>query len=280
MFDRLDDPRYLQSRLEDFIDRWHGWRKPWFGISAEKIALARLPDPLAWLYGFAGEWPGHGYWPGLLGNQDCLIEFENLTIQDGKLVFIAENQGVWNVGTESEGSDPPVWVRSGDEPWRRFDDSLTRFLVTFILHETVLGCRHVEADRNVLKRLADSGMHIAPLWIGHPYPQFSGHRHSSPLTFHVANGRYLVMSDGWCGTNEDSPWEELPWLFPRKTPGNSTGSASIDPFDAIPKHLDVPSILRRSHLVQVIRRHEAQAEYHQMRSRLFLAMLERMPDAE
>jgi hypothetical protein len=51
MFDRDDDPRYLQSRLEAFIDRWHGYRKPWFGIAAEKIAQTQLPKPLAWLYG-------------------------------------------------------------------------------------------------------------------------------------------------------------------------------------------------------------------------------------
>ena len=56
MFDRTDDPEYLQTRLEAFIDRWHGERKSWFGVAQEKLQQTQLPKPLAWLYGFAGEW--------------------------------------------------------------------------------------------------------------------------------------------------------------------------------------------------------------------------------
>src|SRR5262245_9307260 len=117
MFDRTDDPRYLQARLEAFMTRWHGHRKPWFGIAAEKLAQTNLPQPLAWLYGFAGEWESRHYWDTLLGNQDCLIHFEDLAIADGKLVFINENQGVWQVGTDSAGDDPPVWASMDDGPW-------------------------------------------------------------------------------------------------------------------------------------------------------------------
>ncbi len=93
MFDRTDDPRYLQTRLEAFIVRWHGHRKSWFGIAPEKIRQTTLPQPLAWLYGFAGEWQGRNYWDTLLGNQDRLIHFEDLYLRDGKLVFVHETRG-------------------------------------------------------------------------------------------------------------------------------------------------------------------------------------------
>ena len=140
MFDRTDDPEYLQGRLEAFITHWHGWRRSWFGVAQEKIQQTQLPQPLAWLYGFAGEWHGQHYWDTLLGNQDCLIHFEDLTIRDGKLVFISENQGVWQVGTDPAGDNPPVWASIDDGPWQLLDNSLTCFLVTFVLHET-RGCR-------------------------------------------------------------------------------------------------------------------------------------------
>ena len=197
MFDRSDDPLYLQARLEAFIDRWHGHRKPWFGIAAEKIEQTQLPQPLAWLYGYAGEWQGRNYWDTLLGNQDCLLPFEELAIRDGKLVFVNENQGVWQVGTDSAGEDPRVWARIDGGPWQLLDDSLTRFLVTFVLHETVFGCQHLGSAENAMGKLTGAGLHVSAPWLNHPYPAFLNGSPGRSVTFHVANGTHLVMDNYW-----------------------------------------------------------------------------------
>jgi hypothetical protein len=256
MFDRVDDPEYLQVRLEAFITRWHGWRKSWFGVAQEKIQQTQLPKPLAWLYGFAGEWHGRYYWDTLLGNQDCLTKFEDLVIRDEKLVFVSENQGVWQVGTDSSGDDPPVWTQIDDGRWQPLDDSLTRFLVTFALHETVFGCRHLASGDDVIGELTEAGMHVSPLWLNHPYPAVLDGKPGRPLTFHVANGKYLVMDNYWCATNEESPWDVLPSLFERKEHRESRG---FDPYEPMPDHIQVPSIIKRSHLQNAMRLHEAEA---------------------
>ena len=271
MFDRIDDPGYLQARLEAFITRWHGWRKSWFDVAPEKIQQTQLPQPLAWLYGFAGEWHGRYYWDTLLGNQDCLIKFEDLTIRDGKLIFVAENQGVWQVGTDAVGEDPPVWARADGRPWQPLDASLTRFLVTFVMHETVFGCRNLGSGEDVIGQLAQAGMHVSPLWLDHPYPAFFDGKAARPLTFYVANGKYLVMDNHWCATNEESPWLFLPSLFERKD--HQKPSSGFDPYEPMPDHIQVPSIIKRSHLQNAIRLHEAEAEYHQGRCRLYRKML-------
>lgn len=271
MFDRDDDPQYLQSRLEAFINRWHGHRKPWFGVAAEKIAQTQLPKPLAWLYGFAGEWHGQHYWDTLLGNQDCLVPFEELSISDGKLVFINENQGVWQVGTDTDGDDPAVSVRVDDGPWQLLDDSLTRFLVTFVLHETTFGCQHLGSSENVIEQLTARGMHISPLWLNRPYPRFFDDKVGRPVSFHVANGTHFIMDNRWCATNIDAPWESLPEIFRPKE--RRPASSGFSPYEPMPEHLQVPSFLRKSHLQNAIRLHEAEIVYHQGRCALYRKML-------
>lgn len=276
MFDRDNNPESLQSHLELFMEHWLGDRKPWFGIAAEKIAQTRLPKPLAWLYGYAGEWHGQNYWDTLLGNQDCLIRFEDLWISNGKLIFICENQGVWQVGTEPEGDDPAVWVRSDDGPWHLLEDSLTRFLVTFVLHETFFSCRHVASSENMTAQLTAAGMHISPLWLDHPYPMLSDTHVSRPLSFHVANGTHLIMNDCLCATNSETPWDSLPAIFqPTQRP---SASAGFSPYDPIPEHLQIPSFIRKTHLQRAIRRHEAEVEYHQGRCTLYRNMLANFED--
>jgi hypothetical protein len=274
MFDRDNDARYLQSRLEAFIDHWHGYRKPWFGIAADKIAQTQLPQPLAWLYGYAGEWQGRHYWDTLLGNQDCLIHFEDLSIRDGKLVFVNENQGVWQVGTETDGEDPPVWVSVDDGPWRLLDDSLTQFLVTFVLHETVFGCEHLGSSDDVIGKLRDSQMHVAPLWLYHPYPAVHDGAGTRPLSFHIANGTHLIMDNCCCAINVPAPWDALPEVFKRRD--TNASSHVVDRFQPFPDHIQVPSFIRRSHLEDLIRQHDAEVKYHQDRCDLYRKLLTEM----
>jgi hypothetical protein len=116
-------------------------------------------------------------------------------------------------------------------------------------------------------------MHVAPLWLNHPYPAFFNGKPGRPVTFHVANGRYLVMDNHWCATNEESPWDALPALFERKEHRESRG---FDPYEPMPEHIQLPAIIKRSHLQNAIRLHEAEAEYHQGRCRLYRKMLDDM----
>ncbi len=256
MFDRKDDPAYLQSCLESFISRWQGPRKPWFGIAAEKMESVRLPQPLRWFYAFAGEWPGRYYWDTLFGNADCLLGFESLYARDGKLVFVVENQAVWELATEREGDDPPVWAATRDNPWQMLCSSLTRFLVTFILHETVFGGLNFATSDGIRQKFTAAGMHVAPLWLDEPYPWlgFNG-LEARPISFYMANGRYLIMDDDWCGTNEAAPWEEIPTIFQRKERPSAT-HPGFDPYSPMPEHLRIPAFLRQSHLKNAIRQHE------------------------
>ena len=263
MFDNRSEPLHLQSRLEAFIEHWHGDRRPWYGIDPEKLSQTRLPQPLRWLYGFAGEWAGRTYWETLLGSQDHLVTFEGLSLVDGKLVFAYENQGVWRVATEPEGEDPPVWVSFEDGPWRELEESLSVFLVTFVLHETVFSCTHRESADGMLDRLRVAGMQVVPLWLKAAYPGFDYDSPRRLLSFHAANEKTLVMDDSRCGTNMERPREVLPDVFDRDD--QQTESTALDPYAAIPNHLEVPSFVRRSHLEQAITRHEEGMEFHRSR---------------
>jgi len=260
MFDS-DDPTHLQTELEAFLERWHGHRKPWFGISPEKLTRLELPRPLSWLYGFAGSWPGLNYWDTLLGNQDCLLPFESLSTANGKLPFVQENQGVWQVATERTGEDPPVWFAEyhGSE-WLLLSNSLTQFLVTFILHETVFGCRHVERKRGLKELLTETGIEMIPLWLGKPYPLSS--TETATLDFFIANDSCLIMGD-WCATNIEAPWERLPAVF--RDSSKSDQRSSLVAYEPIPDHLEIPSFKKQAHLKNAIRLHREQVGYHHQR---------------
>ena len=42
--------------------------------------------------------------------QDNLVALDRLkTEQDGKIVFVSENQDIWDCRTLAQGDDPPVW---------------------------------------------------------------------------------------------------------------------------------------------------------------------------
>jgi len=95
MFDKRDDRKHLRSCVEQITRQWFGYRGPWHSIAEKKLAETRLPKPLLWLYGFAGEWPSDNWWETVFAYQDMLLPFEALFSHDGKLVFVSENQGVW-----------------------------------------------------------------------------------------------------------------------------------------------------------------------------------------
>lgn len=260
MFDQRDDPDHLLHSLESFLRLWHGFPPNWYGIAPEKLAQAAIPYPLRRLYAFAGHWPGANLWYSAFGHQDCLAPFELIEASDGRLIFAWENQGVWSCSTTPEGKDPPVWVRIDDAAWQPLCNSLTQFLVTLCLHETVFGAEHLGSAKSVTQSLKEAGMHVTPLWLEGPYVSSSRDQPLAPLSFHVADGGLLVLNDYWCGTNNAEVALSRPELFKPRRQKLTT----VEPFWEDPI---IPAFVRKHHLEFLARQHEEQAQFHSKRAR-------------
>jgi hypothetical protein len=262
MFDQRTDPDHLLHSLQSFLRLWHGSPRGWYGIAPEKLAQVALPDSLRRLYAFAGQWPGDNFWCSPFAHQDCLAPFELLAARDGRLVFAWENQGVWSCGSTPEGRDPPVWVSMDNEAWQPLCDSLAQFLVTLCLHETVFGARHIGSSENVTGYLRSKGRHVTPLWLEAPYVGVSKERPLAQRSFHVVDGRLLVMDDHWCGTNDGEVALSLPDLFkppPEPAPELRTGKPLWE-------NPAIPALVRRRHLESLAGQHEEQADFHAKRA--------------
>jgi hypothetical protein len=262
MFDQRDDPEHLLSSVESFVGLWHGLPRNWYGIAPEKLAETKIPEPLRRLYGFAGHWPGDNFWSSAFAHQDCLVPFELLATRQGLLVFAWENQCVWRCGTATEGRDPQVWISVDDEPWRPLCDSLAQFLVTLCLHETIFGARHLGSAENVTSYLMTKGRHVTPLWLDGPYASVSGEGWLVWHSFHVVDGRLLVLNDHWCTTNDAEVAHSLPDLFkppPEPAPEFRTGKPRWE-------NPAIPASVRRHQLECLARQHEEQADFHAKRA--------------
>lgn len=172
-FNAARTPDELMDELERFIKFWLGPRKPGYG--EPKVALDRdpLPGPLRRLYAFAGRWPPtggrHGHGPNAFAAQDTLAPLSRAEwTDDGRVVFLWENQGCWVCATEPHGKDPPVWVSEGEDEdgghqWDLVADSLSRFLVSFCLQELMFGARLCLSDDELDKRFAREGKSAVPI---------------------------------------------------------------------------------------------------------------------
>jgi len=100
-----------------------------------------------------------------------------------------------------------------DAPWHKLCDSLTDFLVTFCLHEIVFGARHLAHAENILDKFDQLDCQISPLWLDAPYVYLFEGKVSRPISFHMVDGRLLIMDNSWCGTSMDEPWVRFPELF-------------------------------------------------------------------
>src|SRR5712691_3766904 len=108
MFDLRDNPEHLMTSLEKFLRLWHVPTSSWSGIDKDKLQETQLPEPLRRFFEFAGEWPSDNWFGSRFVNQDILLPFELLRVEDAKLLFGFESQGVWKCATERDGRDPPV----------------------------------------------------------------------------------------------------------------------------------------------------------------------------
>jgi hypothetical protein len=204
--------------LERFLEFWLGPRRPEYGEPAENLAKIELPGSLHRFYAFAGRWP-----PAFLpycGNrfdvQDRFLPLDqgpwgNVYRSGPYLVFVAENQGVWEVATCAQGDDPPVWVSEdcshcGPSPiWRPLENPLSHFLVTFVLQETLLGSEFRACHEDALSVFAGAGCQCEPVWLNGEY-SYPGVHHS----YFLVDRRILLrrdtgdiaLDDHWYGFNE------------------------------------------------------------------------------
>src|SRR5690348_2133123 len=98
------------DELEKFIVFWLGPRKTEYGEPDSAIHRVSLPYPLRRLYSLAGKWsPVHGYrsdQPNVFSVQDYLRPLDRLQqSEDGKVVFLVENQCCWTCATLPNGDD-------------------------------------------------------------------------------------------------------------------------------------------------------------------------------
>ena len=98
-----------------------------------------------------------------------------LELMDDHLIFVWENQGVWVAATDRVGVDPPVWIsencshRGPVRKWRRLENPLSHFLVSFVLQEVMFGSEIVAVAPGALARFEEASVKIEPVWINGEY---------------------------------------------------------------------------------------------------------------
>jgi hypothetical protein len=121
--------------LERFLVRWYGPpdREP----GSVPTGPTTLPRPLRAWYELASRWST----PLVVQNQ--LLGPDEVQVEDGKLVFWVENQGVWLWGCDRVGDDPTVFDRENQpgEPWQPTGVALSRFLLHVAVFEAICGAR-------------------------------------------------------------------------------------------------------------------------------------------
>lgn len=166
-------PLAQMTALCEFIEFWLGPRQPSFGEAEGALSRVALPMPLRHLYQFAGRWPRPA-WPKEPDRhvpafciQDLLRRVSSLSYErEGRVIFADENQGGWTYQTLTEGDDPPVWWHdSGIDDQGKFVevgglicDSLSSFLVTFVMRELAFGSAICRFEQELYDRfVADQG---------------------------------------------------------------------------------------------------------------------------
>ena len=262
-----NNPEQLMTVLERFTRWWfiapHGEDT---GVSQERLETLVIPTPLKRLYAFAGEWPG-GKWESIFSNQDHLAPFEFLQEKDGKLVFGWESQGVWLMATDMTGEDPPVYIAVDDGPFQLFCKSLSQFLITFCLHESVFGAASLSPVDSLASTNEANNKIPIPLWLDMPYPSASDKLHL--VSFYLVDGCVLQM-DPWCGGSQPNMDERYPFYFPKNASHRPDPNQPRRHIWEIP---EVPQFIKESHLAMLIRRHQNVSASHLQKVEYYKSVL-------
>jgi hypothetical protein len=171
--DRLRTPTTVQDRLcvlQHLVEYWHGQTKPDDGMSDAELAGLPLPLPLRWWFGWAGKrsevMSGQNI---LFKPRDDRHKYWQLAVNDGRLFFYIENQGVYEWTTLPEGDDPPVFGRyERTDPWEQEAVTLSEHLILMCLFEAVMchakyGASAAMLDEQTFTKIVSS---IPPVAIG------------------------------------------------------------------------------------------------------------------
>lgn len=206
MLNHKNNPQDLMLSLDEFLTMFWGDYKVEVLPGSEIAISNKLPLPLQYLYSFVEKYPSprNGRF---FNTQDGLYINNTGKKCEGKILIVGENQGVWHCGTElvEDKVDPPVWVleNEDDASWELVYDSLSQFLVTFILQESILGSKYLYNFD--LEKLCNSDLEIVTLWYGtYAWNTFSkkytNNREERIEKFYLIEDSILCWS-GWCGTN-------------------------------------------------------------------------------
>ena len=223
MLEFKNNPQQLMSALDDFLTLFWGEHKIQIPPESAIEISDKLPISLQLLYSFICQYPSPRN--GRLFNiQDGLYINNDAVRCKGKFLIVGENQGVWSCGTDlvKDKVDPPVWLLGNEEgdSWEFVCDSLSQFIVTFILRETFFGCRYEHPVQ--LEQLANLGLEVTTLWSG-TYAGNTYNRKYSPNAkewidkFYLVEDSFLVWNlRSSCGTNYKNASKLLDSLgFPR-----------------------------------------------------------------
>ena len=176
------------TALRSFVTAWHG------ASSERPIAIdPTFPAPLREFHSLVSGRPR-------VLVQNSLIEPSELVVEDGRVLFYIENQGVCLWSTEPQGADPPVYFRMNEKGalWRREAEPLSGFLIQLALYEAILGSEigawSACVDSSVVERLC--GL-MQPLPLGRwfwPGVCTSDANDPASSRFHARDGALMFVS--------------------------------------------------------------------------------------
>jgi hypothetical protein len=141
--------------LERFLTGWYGQPNREAGVvAADEV---EVPRPLGAWYELASRWSMP------LTGQNQLLGPDDVYVDDGKLVFWVENQGVWLWAADPAGGDPAVFDRANEpgEPWEPTGVTLSTFLLHVAVFEAIMGARYQASAAWVTPQQLDAV--LAPL---------------------------------------------------------------------------------------------------------------------
>lgn len=200
--DRLRHPTTVEDRLgvlERVVHYWHGPIGPDDGMSEFELAGVPMPRPLHWWYCWAGRrsevMSGQNI---LFKPRDELHKYWQLAVEDERLNFYIENQGVYRWSTLPGGDDPPVFGRYAiTDPWEQENVTLSEHLILVCLFEALVchakyGASAMNVQNETFASIVEA---IPPLAIG-PWRW-------AETRFFAGNGAFMCarrQDDGtwWC----------------------------------------------------------------------------------
>lgn len=185
------DTQTRLNLLKMLAEHFHSPIKPSDGISDDELNQWNLPEPLRWWYRLAGRRSE------ILSNQNHLLRPDKESpdgsriVDNKRILFCSENQGVYLWSVSWDGNDPPVWGQFNelDVPWTEEGMPLSEFLIELCLFEFIMqapyGASVSWIDQNGLSKLTAKlpELSLAP-W---HWPAF-------PNRFYYHKGAFMIAT--------------------------------------------------------------------------------------